>query len=209
MDASGSSSTAQEPPLGVKELLLYDGILCDHGKVNKPKAGFLVPREMLEELLRCARQKEEAYKALWGNCRGLQRLRIGVREHRLVASDEVCEICCPELASHYANPNRHSRSCKSTETCTLLLNSGAPHGKSHTVEVPWEDGSTMTGSWLKKIAAAQVGSELGDLYVSAGKEQRLLRDDDVMDMLPAILRARAQSQAPTEPEGDAFLRSIF
>merc|ERR1719375_268732 len=101
------------------------------------------------------------------------------------------------------------RSCKSTETCTLLLNSGAPHGKSHTVEVPWEDGSTMTGSWLKKIAAAQVGSELGDLYVSAGKEQRLLRDDDVMDLLPAILRARAQSQAPTEPEGDAFLRSIF
>lgn len=212
---SGSSSAVQAPPLGVKELLLYDGILCDHSKVSKTKAAFLVPREMLEELLRCARQKEEAYKALWGNCRGMQRLRIGHHEQRLVGSDEVCDVCCPEWATHFANPNRHSRcgvqkTDSTSQTCTLFLNSGSPNSTSHTVEVPWEDGSTMTGTWLKKIAATQIGSEIGDLYVSASKgEQRLLRDDDVMDVLPSILRARVRSETPAEPEGDAFLRSIF
>jgi len=212
--SKSSSSAEQAPPLGVKELLSYDGILCDHGKVNKPKAAFLVPRDMLDELLRCARQKEQAYKALYGNCRGVQRLRINNRDLRRVGSDEVCEICCPDWA-HFANPNRQSRPSvgKTTETCKLLLNNGSPNGNSQTLEVPWEDGSTMTGSWLRKIVTAQAGSEIGDLYVCAGKgEQRLLRDDEVMDLLPAILRARVQrSETPavTEVEGDAFTSSIF
>lgn len=216
---SGSSLAIKAPPLGVKELLSYDGILCDHGKVSKPKAAFLVPRDMLDELLRCARQKEQAYKALYGNCRGLQRLRISTSDQRRVGSDEVCKICCPDWA-HFVNPNfgipnRQSRPCvgKTTETCQLVLNDGSPNGRSETLEIPWEDGSTMTGFWLRKIVTAQAGSDIGDLYVSTGKvEQRLLRDDEVMDLPPAILRARVQrseAPTPTEPEGDAFLRSIF
>jgi len=203
-----SAASAQASPSGVRELLLYEGILCDHGKVSKPKAGFLVPRGMLEEVLRCTKKKEQAYKALWGSCRGTRRFRMGHREQRLVASDEVCEMCCSEWAAYCANPNRHCRS--GIETCMLLLDNGGPAATPHTLEVPWEDGRTMTGSWLREIVAKQVSSEIVGLYVGGGKgEQRLLRDDDVMDLLPATLRAHVRSETTSEPEGDAFLRSVF
>lgn len=206
--ASAGASAGQASASGVKELLAYDGILCEHSKVGKPKSAFLVPREMLEEVLNCARKKEEAYKALWGSCRGMQKFRTGHREQRLVGSEEVCEACCPEWATHFANVNKTARSClhKSIETCQLFFKST---GTPQTLEVPWEDGMTITGSWLRKLACAQVESEIGDLYVGTGKEQRLLLDDDVMDFLPAILRAHTRSEPPPEPEGDAFLRSIF
>jgi hypothetical protein len=207
-DKSVDESSAQASPASVNDLLLYDDILCDHGKVSKSKAAFLVPREMLEELLRCSRLKQESYKAHWGSCRGMQRLRMGDREHRLLGSDEVCEACCPEWATHFANPNKCSRS--STQSCMLFVDTGGRNGAPQTLEVPWEDGRTMTGSWLRKIAIAQAGCELRELYVGSSKaSQRLLQDDDVMDALPATLRARVQSETHVEPEGDAFNRSIF
>lgn len=209
VDESASAS-AQASSVGIKDLFLYEGILCDHGKVNKPKAAFLVPRVMMEDLLKCAREKEMACQAHWGNCRGLRRLRTGHREQRIIASDEVCEICCPEWASHFANPTRHCRKNKQVETCSLFLDGGGSSATPRTIEVPWEDGRKMTGSWLRKVAAAKAGCELRALYIVAGKgEPRLLKDDDVMESLPAALRARVRSDTTPEPEGDAFLRSVF
>lgn len=211
-DAGDQAKRRPEAAL-VSELLLYDGLLCDHGKVGKPKSGFLVPRDMLESVLRCAVAKEKAYKSLWGSCRGMQRFRTGHREHRLLASDEVCDICCAEWATNFANPNRNSRSGlnKPVETCTLVLGSdSATDAAPHILEVPWEDGRTITGSWLRKLVVAQVGSEVAELYAgAAGGEQRLLQDDDVMDFLPPNLRAHLRSETPAEPEGDAFLRSVL
>ena len=84
---------AEAPASRPGEVSLSAGLLCDHGLVGCPKAGFLAKRTDLARLLELTGAKEKAYRQLWPDAPAVPRLRTGVPGGALLSFSEVCEEC--------------------------------------------------------------------------------------------------------------------
>jgi hypothetical protein len=203
---TGDAMDMQGVSLKAHDLLNYDGILCEHGLVGKPKVAFLCPQEMVEKVLESGKEKAKAYRSLWGSCRGT-RLKMEHQELAFFESSDVCSICCRELANQFNSSKDFGPSA-----CAITLDPGqGQRKKKYILRLALEEGQTLTGYWLRAMASAQVGQDLGEMLARiASGGMRVVQDDDVMDHLPVELQVQLKSnQHLTETEGCAFHRSVL
>jgi hypothetical protein len=203
---AGDAAETPGIPLKVHDVLNYDGIICDHGLVGKPKAVCLCPQEMVENLLELGEEKANAYRSLLGSCRGT----ISKTDHQdktLFASSDVRSLCCRELANQFDTSRDFAPSA-----CTITMDPGqGQRRKNFILHLAMEEGQTLTGHWLREMASAQVGQALGDMHArSANGSTRIVHDNDVLEKLPFELQVQLKSeQNIAETEGSAFRRSVL
>mmetsp|Transcript_89944 Transcript_89944/g.142119 ORF Transcript_89944/g.142119 Transcript_89944/m.142119 type:complete len:1080 (+) Transcript_89944:35-3274(+) len=203
-DVQKSLQDIQRAVHAVSDLLLHDDIVCEHGLVSKPKSAFLARRCLVEELLKVGQEKEQLYRSVWGSSRGTVMLKAQHQEP-LLSSCNVCRHCCPEGAASFANSRDQKPSA-----CSIVLDPGQEQKAQHFVlHVPFEEYYTMTGRWLRALASAHVGKELGEMLTrTATGGLRVVQDEDVMDRLPSELRVKLKSVQELA-EGGAFQRSVL
>jgi len=180
---------------------LLEGLLCTHGRVGRPRAGFLVRRGDLERLVELSQEKEAAYKRLWPKARVVPRLRTGCYGGKLMCFNDICSQCCGDGSSTtVAGP---------TALRSLVIRRRYPSGhvrKQGSVSIP-DDGEPITASILRDLVKAQLSIPVSKLFIPEGKKDVELNNAETLG--ETVDKLIVEKDEAVQQEVAAFQGSIF
>mmetsp|Transcript_132341 Transcript_132341/g.294949 ORF Transcript_132341/g.294949 Transcript_132341/m.294949 type:complete len:1145 (+) Transcript_132341:151-3585(+) len=198
-----TTSPAAAASLGQSEVNLTEGLVCEHCLIYRPKAGILVRRSEIEQLLEISAAKEQAYRELWPESVTVPCLRSGLPDGALLGFGDVCTECRSD------GGGRASASTSGTLKRILVVRRRYTSGvtrKQGNVAMP-AGSEAITGAALRALVQEQLSLPVARLWVMTGTAEVELRDDENLGVDVEQLLVE-KDEAP-EPEAAAFKGSIF
>lgn len=207
------------------EQTLAGGLLCAHGLVCRPRAGFLAQRADVVQLLACALEKEQAYAKLWPDARALPRLRTGHPDGHILSFDDVCPDCRgpQDAALGPASAGANGGSDAAVEGLDTPMQreltvrqrfSSKQVRRKGTLMVPMPP-QGVTGRALCALVKEKLNLPVLKLAAmvrcggSAPVEREIGSDDLLPTSVEVVIVEKDENATPAEREGAAFEGSVF
>lgn len=190
------------------EVNLTSGLLCDHGLVNNPRAGFLARRAEVELLLEISRDKELAYVQLWPHLRAVPQLRSGLAGGELLSFGDTCPTCRGDPGAGSSMQDALATAGQRQLNVKRRYPSGVTR-RQGTVVLPDAANELATAGSLRRLVREQLGLPVARLFREALEGETCLQDNELLDdALESIIVEKDETVAPSR-EATAFQGSIF